>query len=206
MSDLFQEPLRSSVPIDLPDARILFFRQALSPSDAQRYFDDLYESVQWTEEEVVVWGKRHKQPRLVAWFGDPGAKYTYSGSTLNPQPWTPLLQQLRSEIEELADARFNSVLLNLYRNHLDRMGWHSDDEPALGRDPIIASLSLGESRIFQMKHKRRPELGIKSFELASGSLLLMSGSTQRYWLHSVRKESRPVAARINLTFRRIVGA
>ena len=190
--------------MDLPDADVLYFRNALADDEARKYFDDLHRQTPWREEEIVVWGKRHKQPRLIAWFGDPGASYTYSGSTLAPHPWTPTLQQLRSRIELLVGTSFNSVLLNLYRNELDRMGWHSDDEPALGREPTIASLSLGESRVFQMKHKGRPELGTKSIDLQAGSLLVMKGPTQAHWMHSIRKESRSTRARINLTFRRIV--
>ncbi|WP_425477356.1 alpha-ketoglutarate-dependent dioxygenase AlkB family protein [Lysobacter capsici] len=170
---------------------------------AELYFRQLMQTTPWREEEVVVWGRRHLQPRLVAWFGDAHASYSYSGSTLTPNPWMPLLEELKQLVELRARAEFNSVLLNLYRNESDRMGWHSDDEPELGKEPVIASISLGAPRVFQMRHKSRKELGIRSYELTSGSLLVMRGETQRHWLHSIRKESKPIGPRINLTFRKI---
>jgi alkylated DNA repair dioxygenase AlkB len=198
MFDLFQAGDQGE-SLDLPDATLRYFSGALTHSDAELYFARLLEVIPWKAEEVVVWGKRHMQPRLIAWFGD--AAYTYSGSTLTPHPWTQLLNNLRSRVEALSGAKFNSVLLNLYRDQSDRMGWHSDDESSLGRHPTIASLSLGSTRVFQMKHKRRPELSIFNIALASGSLLVMSGATQDNWMHSIRKETKHVGARINLTFR-----
>jgi len=204
MDDLFGSSQGTSSKVSLPDSDILFFRDAISTAESNVLFEELHNSVPWQEEKVFVWGKWHTQPRLVSWFGDPGAEYSYSGSILSPRPWSDVLRSIRSVVEKLAASRFNSVLLNLYRSGADRMGWHSDDEPSLGSSPVIASLSLGAPRIFQMKHKGRPELGIRSFELTPGSLLIMSGPTQKHWLHSIRKESRAVDPRINLTFRKII--
>src|SRR5260221_4401198 len=204
MNDLFK-PSGSQLAeqLELPDATLGMYRNAVTTRESDGALEELLPSTNWREEEVVVWGKRHKQPRLVAWHGDPGAAYTYSGSTLEPEPWTQRLTAVRAKVQFLAGSTFNSVLLNLYRSNEDRMGWHSDDEPALGPNPIIASLSLGATRTFQLKHKTRKDLAIVSIDLTAGSLLVMSGTTQRHWLHSVKKESRQTKPRINLTFRRI---
>jgi len=152
----------------------------------------------------VLWGKQYLQPRLTAWFGDEGCTYTYSGIRLEPLPWTKVLFDLKREVESIAAAPFNSVLLNYYRNERDSMGLHSDDEPELGRNPVIASVSLGAERTFVMKHKRRKDVPRVRLPLASGSLLLMKGETQHNWRHGLAKETGPCAARVNLTFRRIL--
>jgi alkylated DNA repair dioxygenase AlkB len=204
MSDLFGTTDTASTFIELPDATLTFFRHALPDVEASAYFEALHTSIEWREERIFVWGKWHKQPRLIAWYGDPAATYSYSGSKLDPLPWTTALSELRSRVEQLSRAAFNSVLLNLYRNQHDHMGWHSDDEKSLGATPVIASLTLGGTRTFQMKHKKRRELGIKSLDLTSGSLLIMSGLTQKFWLHGIKEESKPTEPRINLTFRQIL--
>lgn len=123
---------------------------------------------------------------------------------MHPMPWTDLLLSLQRELEELTDAKFNSVLLNLYRDQNDRMGFHSDNEPSLGDEPTIASLSYGATRTLIFKHKRRKDLDIRSLKLSSGSLLLMKGVTQRNWNHGINKESMPCGPRVNLTFRNIL--
>jgi hypothetical protein len=115
------------------------------------------------------------------------------------------LIEIKSRVEKVADTNFNSVLLNYYRHHRDSMGLHSDDEPELGRRPIIASVSLGEERTFLLKHKTRKDVKVVRLKLASGSLLLMKGDTQHCWKHGIEKEKRPCGRRINLTFRRICG-
>ena len=164
----------------------------------------LIAEVPWRSEEVVVWGRRVAQPRLIAWYGDPGKSYTYSGIKLRPLPWSPLLLDIKIRVEATAGATFNSVLLNYYRDERDSMGFHSDDEPDLGRQPVIASLSLGAERTFILKHKRAKQLRPVRIRLASGSLLLMRGETQHCWRHGIPKESRPCGPRINLTFRNIL--
>jgi alkylated DNA repair dioxygenase AlkB len=163
----------------------------------------LIDQVPWRAENIFMWGKSVPQPRLVAWFGDREAHYTYSGVHHDPLPWTPVLLDIRKRVEGIASTHFNSVLLNYYRNHRDGMGLHSDDEPELGPQPAIASLSLGGERIFIMKHKTRRELKSVRLRLASGSLLLMKGETQHYWKHGIDKQAQPCGPRVNLTFRRI---
>jgi alkylated DNA repair dioxygenase AlkB len=146
----------------------------------------------------------YSQPRLVAWYGDRGSDYTYSGIKLTPRPWTDLLRDIKKRVETVSATAFNSVLLNYYRDNRDSMGFHSDDEPELGVRPIIASLSFGEERTFVLKHKVNKLAKPVRLRLESGSLLLMKGETQRYWKHGIAKTSRPCGPRINLTFRRIV--
>jgi len=199
---LFSSAVGEPERIPLPDADLVYFANALS-GDAARCFRELRSNTPWREEKVFVWGKRHVQPRLVAWHGDPGADYRYSGSFLRPAPWTPTLLKLRDEVETLAGTRFNSVLLNLYRNERDCVGWHSDDEPELGPEPIIASISFGETREFQLRHRSRKDLPVFRLPLTDGSVLIMAGPTQRNWQHSVKRETAKLGERINLTFRSI---
>jgi alkylated DNA repair dioxygenase AlkB len=163
----------------------------------------LIEETPWRAENIVVWGKTVPQPRLIAWYGDKGANYTYSGIHHAPLPWTDTLLDIKTRVEKFAGTKFNSVLLNYYRHHRDSMGLHSDDEPELGRRPIISSLSLGEDRTFILRHKTRRDLKTFRLRLASGSLLLMKGDTQHCWKHGIEKEKRPCGPRVNLTFRRI---
>lgn len=186
----------------LTDGEARYFPNALGPQEADDLFAVLRGQVDWRQEEIVLFGQRRLVPRLVAWHGDAGAVYSYSGVEHHPQPWTPPLQRIRERVEALSGHSFNSVLLNLYRDGRDGMGWHADDEPQLGASPVIASVSLGATRRFRMRHrKRRAEtLGL---DLEHGSLLLMQGATQHHWLHAVPKVTRPVGERINLTFRRV---
>lgn len=203
MSDLFSSVTDLAAPLPIPDADIRLRHDALSPVESATAFRSLQRETQWREEEIIVWGKRYKQPRLIAWHGDEGAGYSYSGSKLRPSAWTGTLMSLRAIVERLTGRAFNSVLLNYYRCGRDSMGWHSDDEPELGRNPFIASLSLGEERVLQFRHRTRTDLPIQSLTLTDGSLLLMAGPTQTFWRHCIRKESRPHNGRINLTFRTI---
>jgi alkylated DNA repair dioxygenase AlkB len=191
--------------IPMPDAEMLYLaRLTLAQSDA-RVLQQLIAEVPWRCEEVVMWGKRMPQPRLTAWYGDAGASYAYSGVQLHPLPWTPILLDIKARIEAAVGSAFNSVLLNYYRDHRDSVGFHSDAEPELGEQPVIASLSLGEERSFVLRHKTLRHVEPVRLCLASGSLLLMRGDTQRCWRHGVPKESRPCGPRVNLTFRTIVG-
>lgn len=159
----------------------------------------------WRQDSITLFGKTHKQPRLHAWVGDAGCAYTYSGLRMEPDPWTPLLSDLRARVEEIAGARFNSVLLNLYRDGADSMGAHADDEPELGPRPVIASLSLGAERTLSFTHRARRHAALR-LPLAHGSLLVMAGETQTHWKHAISKTARAVGPRINLTFRQIVTA
>jgi alkylated DNA repair dioxygenase AlkB len=196
--DLFDTP-GALQPIHIGDGELaLLARLPLSLSNAEIFARLLHETP-WREESVVVYGKRHLQPRLTAWYGD--ASYTYSGLRLEPLPWTALLLEIRAAVEAACGQRFNSVLLNRYRNERDSMGMHSDDEPELGNDPVIASLSYGATRTFILRHKR--DKRIVRLPLEDGSLLLMSGQLQRNWLHGINKSTRPLGERLNLTFRYI---
>lgn len=189
--------------LDIPDAEIYYGSRVDLGAEPDRILKELIEQIPWRSEVINLWGKEYQQPRLAAWYGDADARYTYSGLSLDPLPWTDLLSTLRSRVEALAESTFNSVLLNYYRDHRDSMGMHSDDEPELGRNPVIASLSFGEQRTFVLKHKFRKELKSVPVELASGSLLLMKGATQHNWKHGINKLARPCGPRVNLTFRRI---
>jgi len=162
-------------------------------------FMDLNDAIPWESHEIMMFGKSVPQPRLTAWFGDGGEPYTYSGLTLQPHPWTPLLASIKEKCESVAGVEFNSMLANLYRDGNDSVSWHSDDEPELGRNPTIASISLGAERRFDLRHKETKET-IK-VPLTSGSMVLMSGCLQHHWIHQIAKTKRVKDPRINLTFR-----
>jgi alkylated DNA repair dioxygenase AlkB len=202
MVDLFQGA-EISVPIRMPDAEVTYTRSIDLPTPANEMLRDFIDRTPWRAEQITVWGRTHDQPRLVAWYGDAGASYSYSKIKLDPLPWTPTLKVLRERIERFTDSTFNSVLLNLYRDEKDSMGMHSDDEPELGARPVIASLSIGETRTLTFKHKHHREMKPVKIPLESGSLLLMKGETQRNWLHGINKQTSPCGPRVNLTFRRI---
>ena len=189
--------------LEMQDASVWFDPAFASIGESLKWQDQLGKETPWRQENIRMFGRMVPQPRLVAWYGDPGLSYTYSGLTLEPLPWTATLTEVRDRVEEACGTCFNSVLLNLYRTGADSMGWHSDDEPELGENPVIASVSLGEKRKFHFRHRFNPELPRIHLELTSGSLLLMQGTTQHYWHHQVPKTRRNVSPRINLTFRRI---
>lgn len=188
----------------MPDAEIYLQREFPSSVAADIVLKRLVDETDWRSETIRLWGKSIAQPRLTAWHGDPGRHYTYSGLTMKAAAWTPLLQTLKSEVEEAVGETFNSVLLNYYRTECDSVGYHSDDEKELGPEPTIASLSFGDSRIFVFKSKQKRHKPVR-LQLEHGSLLLMKGPTQRHWLHAIEKETQPCGPRVNLTFRRILG-
>ena len=200
--DLFSD---SSGPLLLPikDAELIYMECIDLPSEPATLMSALIGETPWRAEDVVVWGKRFPQPRLIAWYGDEGSSYAYSGIGLTPLPWTTVLLNIKQRVELLADYQFNSVLLNYYRDNRDSMGMHSDDEPELGSKPTIASLSLGETRTLVFAHKFDKAASNFKLLLKSGSLLIMKGPTQQNWKHGINKESRRCGPRVNLTFRRI---
>lgn len=173
-----------------------------SPNEVDSIFESLNKNINWRAEHIMIFGKEILQPRLTAWYGDPGTTYTYSGLTNHPLPWTVELKHIRDRIIDHVKIPFNSVLLNYYRDGKDYMGWHTDDEKELGHDPVIASVTLGEARRFQLRNRKTKEL--ITMELASGSLLVMKGKIQRNWVHRVAPTAKAVGPRINLTFRRIL--
>jgi alkylated DNA repair dioxygenase AlkB len=179
---------------------IVLYEGWLEPAAAAELFVGLRDEIGWRQESIRIRGREHMQPRLVAWFGDPEASYTYSGLKLLPEPWPARLASLRTRVEREAGATFNSVLCNLYRHGSDSMGLHADDEPELGRNPIIASVSLGITRRFVMRHKKDAAERL-DLDLPGGSLLVMAGTTQHFWRHGVPKQRAVAASRINLTFR-----
>lgn len=190
-------------PIPMADADVRFMHDFYRAPQTVALIERLREEIQWTQETITLWGKAHLQPRLSAWYGDAGASYAYSGVVLQPHPWTDTLLLIKKDIEDTTGHHFNRVLLNLYRDEHDSVGWHSDAEPELGEMPVIASLSLGETRTFRLRHKTRKDQKPVAIELTDGSLLLMAGQAQRFWQHAVNKERARCGPRINLTFRTI---
>ena len=188
--------------IDIPDAEVFLYPSLLSNEEADQLFDTLKKSIIWEKHKIKLYGEVHDVPRLTAWYGDPNKSYEYSGIKLKTRLWNAALLKIRGKIETISKTKFNSVLLNLYRSGSDSVLWHSDDEPELGKNPVIGSLSLGETREFQMKHKYDRDLKQKIL-LQHGSFLLMKGKTQHNWLHQIPKRKNLKGERINLTFRTI---
>lgn len=185
----------------MPDAEVLYYRACFSGEESTHYWQELQTDIAWRQEAIKLFNKEIPQPRLTAWYGDEGAIYSYSNIVNHPLPWTATLQEIKARAEEIAQASFNSVLLNYYRHGQDSMGWHQDNEPELGANPIIASVSFGATRRFQFRHKKRKDLDTITIVLEHGSLLLMQGATQHYWKHQLPKTTQAVGVRINLTFR-----
>ncbi|EAR14152.1 MULTISPECIES: alpha-ketoglutarate-dependent dioxygenase AlkB family protein [Robiginitalea] len=187
---------------NLPDATLRYQPGFLLPKEAESLFGEIKSQTPWRQDTIRLFGKTFQQPRLTALYGKNGQAYTYSGILMEPLPFTPLLEDLLHRVSIAAGEKFTTCLLNLYRDGSDSNGWHADDEPELGNNPVIASLSLGASRKFHLKHRRIKSQRVR-MNLESGSLLLMAGTTQHHWLHQVPKTKRPVGPRINLTFRRL---
>jgi alkylated DNA repair dioxygenase AlkB len=187
-----------------PGADLEFHPRFLAGDEAARAFARLESLVRWRQDHIRIHGKVIALPRLTAWYGEAGVRYAYSGIAMEALPWDGPLRALAARVADASNARFNSVLLNLYRDGNDGVSWHSDNEPELGAEPVIASLSLGAPRLFQLRHRdyRRNGLPVEEFQLASGSLLVMRGSTQRLWQHRLpRRPGQPCGRRINLSFR-----
>jgi alkylated DNA repair dioxygenase AlkB len=194
--DLFSTGM-DMLPIPVEDGELSMLPQLPMPIGNADILARLLAETPWRADTVVVYGKRYQQPRLTAWYGE--ASYTYSGLTLQPLPLTPLLEQLRAAVVQATGRRYNSVLLNYYRDGADSMGMHSDDEPELGPQPVIASLSYGATRPFILRHKRSKRT--VKLDLTDGSLLLMAGALQANWQHGINKTAKVVGPRLNLTFR-----
>lgn len=204
-SDLFSLndlQLQSVELIEIDDGDILWIKRFLPKTDADTLLQTLQTEIPWRQDSIRIAGKDTPIPRLQAWYGDPGMTYSYSGLKLDPLPWTPALAAIKQRIEDYSDCHFNSLLANLYRTEQDSVGWHADDEPELGQNPAIASLSLGDTRDFQLKHRKHPEQKL-SLPLQHGDLLIMKGALQHHWVHQIPKSKTPCQPRINLTFRRI---
>lgn len=191
------------IPLGLPGADVTIDPAWLAPGDADALLEALGTQVPWEVHRIRLFGRTVDSPRLSCWIGDPEASYTYSGTRFDPHPWPGALVPLRARLRQATGIDFNSVLANAYRDGRDRMGWHSDDERALGPQPLIASVSLGAARRFLFKARSGPaEKHV--LVLPHGSLLLMAGDTQALYRHALPATARPVGLRINLTFRKIV--
>lgn len=187
---------------DLPDANIVYYPKFLNKSEADFYFTTLLKELNWEQHNIKIFGKTLPQPRLTSLYAENNTSYSYSNLTLHPHLFTSELKELQQKLIQLIGCHFTHCLANLYRDGIDSMGWHSDDEKELGKNPIIASLSLGEVRKFQLKHKFRKDLKY-DLELEHGSLLIMQGATQHFWKHQLPKTKKNKSPRINLTFRSI---
>lgn len=197
MNSLFQsEPIIFNVP----DAEIIYYPHFFNKKEADILFDQLTSDIPWQQDDIRVFGKTHPQPRLTSLFGNEGKSYSYSNIKMQPHPWNPLLQKIKLQVESVSGTNFTTVLLNQYRDGKDSNGWHSDNEKELGTNPIIASVSFGTERVFQLKHNTISNLK-QNILLEHGSLLLMKGTTQHFWKHQIPKTSKTIGSRINLTFR-----
>jgi alkylated DNA repair dioxygenase AlkB len=190
----------AGTPREVEDGGILIYLpEFLARAEADALFAALQQTIAWKQERGPF---GHAFPRLTALYADDGLTYTYSGVTYPSLVWTPELDLVRRRVEQAAGAPFNSVLLNRYRDGSDSIGYHADDEPELGTNPIVPSISLGSRRLFVLRHKKSKKK--IEYDLTHGSLLIMGGTVQHFWLHSLPKTAEAVGERINLTFRNIV--
>ena len=180
------------------DARV--YHSFFTKEESSDYFEKLLHTIEWKQESMKFYGKEILLPRLTAWYGEQVSDYGYSGIILNSLPWTPELKEIKSRIEPESGLQFTNVLLNLYRDGNDSVSWHRDNEKVLRKNPVIASVSFGATRLFKFRHVHDHSL-VKSVELSPGTLLLMKGETQHYWEHQIPKTTKVSAPRINLTFR-----
>lgn len=185
------------------DGQMYFYPNFFELSLADALQAELTEHIHWKHESIKIMGKEVMQPRLTAWYGDEGKSYQYSGITMHPLPWTESLLQIKSSIEDVSGHTFNSALLNFYRSGSDSMGWHRDNERSLGLDPVIGSVSFGATRKFRLKHQTDKNTKLELL-LTTGSFLLMKGTMQRFWYHSIPKQPKLTSPRINITFRTII--
>ncbi len=187
---------------DLKDARLRYIPNFFNSENANFYFEKLQQEIPWKQDKIKLFGKEHFQPRLSAFFAAQDVNYAYSGLKLKPKEFSEEILQIRKSVEEFSGLTFNSCLANLYRDGQDSMGWHSDDEKELGKNPVIASVSFGAERIFHLKNKTDKNLKQK-VSLVHGSLLMMEEATQHNWKHQLPKTKKSIGPRLNLTFRKI---
>lgn len=195
--------LNEKTTFQLPNAELIYIPNFYNNSEADQYFSRLRKTISWQQDDIKVFGKTYKQPRLTALYANNNKPYAYSNITMTPLPFTDELKRIKTDVEKTAEHQFTSVLLNLYRNGNDSNGWHADNEKELGKNPVIASLSFGAPRAFHFKHRQLKDEKHKLI-LEHGSLLIMKGEMQHYWLHQIPKTKKVIGERINLTFRTIV--
>lgn len=194
---------KEKIILPLPDAVFEFYPNFFLHEEADILFEKLRLETPWQHDEITIFGKKILQPRLTSLYGNDGKSYGYSNIVMHPHAFNSTLTFIKDEIENTINETFTTVLLNLYRNEKDSNGWHADNEKELGRDPVIASLSLGEERIFQIKHNTNKDAK-QSLILQHGSLLVMKNGAQLHYKHQIPKASKPKKPRINLTFRKII--
>ncbi|MFE3846743.1 alpha-ketoglutarate-dependent dioxygenase AlkB family protein [Flavobacterium sp. LB3P45] len=199
MKSLFDN-IPDPIFLNLPDAEVIYYPHFFDKDEGETIYAELINDIPWQQDEIIVYGKKHPQPRLTALFGNEGKSYSYSNIKMQPHPWNLLLQKIKAKVERVSNTNFTTVLLNQYRDGKDSNGWHADNEKELGTNPIIASISFGAERAFQLKHNSDKDQK-KSIILEHGSLLLMKGTTQHFWKHQIPKTAKPIGPRINLTFR-----
>lgn len=190
-----------SIGFNLPDAQICLYDQFFSKEESDRLYKSLAENINWQQDQIKFFGKIYNVPRLTALYGDTHKTYKYSGILMQPHPWNEDLSFIKERIEKEIESEFSTCLLNYYRTGSDSNGWHQDNEKELGRNPVIASVSFGETRPFQLKHIERNDLKRVDIPLSDGSMLLMKDSTQHFWKHRIPKTKKDIGPRINLTFR-----
>ncbi|MES2485239.1 MAG: alpha-ketoglutarate-dependent dioxygenase AlkB [Bacteroidota bacterium] len=184
------------------DGEAIYYGHILNITQCAMYYDALLNNIAWQHDQAIIYGKHFTTKRKVAWYGNEQYSYTYSNTTKQALIWTPELLELKQLVENISGTQFNSCLLNLYNNGDEGMAWHSDDEKALGKNTVIASVSLGAARKFSFKHKQTAEK--RDTILDPGSLLVMQGTTQTHWLHRLPTTTKVKQPRINLTFRTII--
>ena len=199
--DLFNFEMDSEKNLLPKDGILNYFGKVFSEEEANKYYEILLNTIDWKNDEAIIFGKKIITKRKVAWYGDSEFDYTYSKITKKAHLWTPELLQLKKQIEETSGETFNSCLLNLYHSGEEGMAWHSDAEKDLKKNGAIASVSFGAERKFAFKHKETKET--VSINLENGSLLIMKGNTQTHWLHRLPPTKKVTSPRINLTFRTI---
>lgn len=200
MKQLFSQASQNLLPFD---GEVYYFPDFFSNADSNDLYQKIKNETPWRHEPIKLFGKEIMQPRLTALYGNPEIKYGYSGILMTPEAWSPVFSMIKDKVEEVSEIGFTHVLVNYYRTGQDSMGWHRDNERVLGIDPIIASVSFGAARRFELRpyNGKKPKVSIV---LEHGSLLLMKGSTQHFWEHQLPKIKKETSGRINLTFRKII--
>ncbi len=198
--DLFSE---EKTTFKLPNAELLYIPNFFDNTKADAYFSILKSEINWQQDNITVFGKTYKQPRLTALYANNDKPYSYSNITMHPKPFTEPLLDIKQAVQHKCNHEFSTVLLNFYRDGNDSNGWHADNEKELGKNPVIASVSFGEARPFHFKHRTLKNERYK-IKLGHGSLLVMKGEMQHYWLHQIAKTKQQIGERINLTFRKII--
>ena len=190
------------INLNLKDAEVFYYPNYFTINESMSLFQILTTETLWQQDDIKVFGKTYKQPRLTSLYGSNKRPYSYSNITMYPNEFSSTLLKIISKIEDTTNEIFTTCLLNQYRDGQDSNGWHADDEKELGQNPVIASVSFGASRMFHLKHRYDKSHKCKLL-LESGSLLLMKGTTQHFWLHQVPKTKKQIGSRLNLTFRNI---